>query len=72
MGNYHYFFLTVIFETKFTLWHIKLSIYIMYETKFTSHKQYLFGSLYSIKAKKTHTDQSTLQVFLLFPISNDS
>ena len=44
----------------------------MYETKFTSHKQYLFGSLYSIKAKKTHTDQSTLQVFLLFPISNDS
>ena len=44
----------------------------MYETKFTSHKHYFFGILYSIKAKKTHTDQSTLQVFLLFPISNDS
>ena len=35
----------------------------MQEIKFTSHKQYLFGGLFSIKAKKTRTDQSTLQVF---------
>ena len=39
----------------------------MKEMKFTSHKQYLFRRLFSIKAKKTHTDQSTLQVFLLCP-----
>ena len=35
----------------------------MQETKFTSHEQYLFGRLFSIKAKKTCTDKSTLQAF---------
>ena len=34
----------------------------MNEIKFTSHKQYLFGRLFSGNAKKTHTDQSALQV----------
>ena len=31
---------------------------------FTSHKQYLLGYLFSRNTKKTHTDQSTVQVFL--------
>ena len=35
----------------------------MWEIKSTSHKQYLFDHLFSIKAKKTRTGQSTLQVF---------
>ena len=37
----------------------------MSEIKFASRKQYLFDSLCSVKAKKTHTNQSTLQVLLL-------
>ena len=36
----------------------------MQETKFTSHKHCLFGHLFSAKAKKTYTDQSTLLVSL--------
>ena len=51
-------------QTKFTLWHIKLNI-CQQEIKFPSHKQYLFGRLFSRNAKKTHTDQITLQVFIL-------
>ena len=39
----------------------------MYEIKFTSHKQYLFARLVSIKAKETRTGQST--PFLLFSYS---
>ena len=35
----------------------------MSEIKYTSHKQYLFGRLFSIKAKKTYPDQSTVQSF---------
>ena len=35
----------------------------MSEIKFTTHKQYLFGRLFPRNANKTHTDQSTLQVF---------
>ena len=31
--------------------------------KFTSYKQYLVGLLFSEKPMKTHSDQSTLQVF---------
>ena len=31
--------------------------------KFASHKQYLFGLLFTIKLKKTRIDLSTLQVF---------
>ena len=37
----------------------------MYEIKFTSHKQYLFGHLFSKKAKKTQTDQSATTSFFL-------
>ena len=33
----------------------------MWETKFTCRKQYLIDRLCSIKAEKTHIDQSTLQ-----------
>ena len=33
--------------------------------KFTSHKQYLFGRFFSIKANKTRTNQSTLYWFLI-------
>ena len=61
--------LTTIFQTKFTLWQIKLNI-CMYEIKFTFHKQYLFGRLFSRHAKKTHTDQSTLQ--LLSSVSKET
>ena len=42
------------------------------EIKFTSHKQYLFGRLFSRNANKTYTDQSTLQVFFLCIKRNDS
>ena len=42
------------------------------EIKCTSMKQYLFDHLYSVKAKKTHTDQSALQVLLLCSNGNDS
>ena len=40
--------------------------YLNIENKCTSHKQYLFGLLFSGNPKKTHTDQSIVQVFLLF------
>ena len=59
------------FQAKFTPWSIKLNTY-MYEIKFTSHKQYLFAPLLSIKAKKTRTNQNTLQFFLLRPNWNHS
>ena len=52
------------FQNKFTLWHIRLNIYI-WKTKFTSNKQCFSGHLFSRNAKKTHTDQSILQAFLL-------
>ena len=35
------------------------------KTNFASHKQYLFGLLFSCNAKKTHIDQGILQAFLL-------
>ena len=44
--------------------YIRLNIYI-WKTKFSFHKQYLFGLLFSINAKKTHTGQSIIQTFLL-------
>ena len=50
------------FQTYFTLWHMKLNI-CMQEIKFTFHKQYLFGRLFSRNAKKTHADKSPLQIF---------
>ena len=50
---------------------MKLNIYKL-EIKFTSHKRYLFRRLCSIKAKKTHPDQNTLQVLLLCSNQNDS
>ena len=56
--------LTTIFRTKFTSWPIKLNTYML-EIKFVSYKQYLFGRLFSVKAKKSRTDQISLQVFNL-------
>ena len=41
----------------FTLGHQTKYLHIE-KTKFTSHKQYLFGLPFSRNAKKTHTDQS--------------
>ena len=52
------------FQKIFILWHIRLKIY-MWKTKFSFHKQYLFGLLFSRNAKKAYTDQSILQTFLL-------
>ena len=57
-------FWTLIFQNKFTLWHIRLNICIS-KTKFFSHKQYLFGLLFCRDSKKTHIDQSILPTFLL-------
>ena len=54
---------TVIFQNKFTLWYVRLNIFIR-KTKFSSHKQYLFGPLFSKNTKKNHTDQSIVQTFL--------
>ena len=54
---------TAIFQNKFPFSYIRLNICIL-KTKFTSHKQYLLGLLFSRNAKKTHTDQSMLQAFL--------
>ena len=64
-------FETVIFQNKFTSWHIRLNIYI-WKTKFSSHKHYLFGLLFSRNAEKTHTDQSILLTFLLWLKRNAS
>ena len=55
-------FKTAIFQNKFTLWQIRL---YMWETKFTSHKQHLFGLLFLRNAKKTDADQSILQALLI-------
>ena len=54
----------IFFQNKFTLWHVRLNIYI-WKTKFSSDKHYLFGLLFSRNAKKTHTDQSILPTFIL-------
>ena len=43
----------------------------MQEIRFTFRKQYKFDRLCSIKAKKAHTDQSILQVLLLYSNRND-
>ena len=58
-------FSTIIFQNKFTLRHTRLSIYI-WQTKFSSHKQYLFGLLFRRNVKKTLADQSVSQTFLLY------
>ena len=42
------------------------------EIRFTFNKHYLLGCFFSRNAKETHTDQSTLQVFLLYLERNDS
>ena len=55
-------FKAAIFQDKFKLWHIKLTISIK-KSKFTSYRQYLFALLFSEKPKKTRTDQNSLQVF---------
>ena len=53
---------TFVFPYKFTFCLHKSNIYIL-KTKFASQKQYLFSFLASVK--KTQTDQSIPQVFLL-------
>ena len=35
----------------------------MQEIKFTSHKHNFFGRIFSVREKKTHADQSALQIF---------
>ena len=55
----------------FTHWQTKLNISTQ-EIKFTSHKQYLFGRLFSGNPKKTHTDQSILQASFFNLKRNDS
>ena len=47
-------------QTKSTYLHIYL-----WKTKVTSHKQHLFGLSFYRNAKKYHTDQSILQIFLV-------
>ena len=51
-------FSTALFHDKFTLWHIN---YLNIEKEISSHKQYLFGLLFSGSTKKTHIDQSITQ-----------
>ena len=48
---------------------------LVHQTKYQHKKNqiyFLFGRLFSIKAKKTYTDQSKLRVFLLCSNRNDS
>ena len=40
------------FKNKFTLWYIRINIYI-WKTKFSFHKHYLFVLIFSKNAKKT-------------------
>ena len=51
-------------KNKHTLWDIKLNIYTQ-KIRFTSYKQYLLGFLFYRTEKKSHTDHSMKQVFLL-------
>ena len=65
-------FQTAIFGAKFTFWPIKLNI-CMQESKFTSHKQYLIGLLFSIKVKKEDSYRpKCTSSFLICPNLNDS
>ena len=56
--------LNCFFQNKFTNWHIMLNIYIR-KTNFSSHKWYLFHLSLPRISKKTYTDQSILQTFLI-------
>ena len=47
-------FRAAIFQDKFKLWHVKLTIFIK-KSKFSSYRQYLFALLFSEKPKKTRT-----------------
>ena len=51
-----------IFKTKFTSQSIKLNTQLQ-GIKFTSHKQYLFGRLFPIKAKKTQQTKVHFKIF---------
>ena len=51
-------------HNKFTLWHIRLKIHIQ-KNKFISLKLYSFCPLFSVNAKKTHSNRSILHVLLL-------
>ena len=53
-GKHNQRFELLFFQLKFTLWHIKLNMYIS-KIEFSSHKQYLFGRLYCRNGKKTQT-----------------
>ena len=64
-------FWTTIFQNRFTLWHIRLNIYI-WKTKFSSHKQYLFDLLLSRNVNKTHTDQSNQSDKLFYSVWNET
>ena len=55
-------FWTAIFHDKFTLWYIKLTTYI-HKNRFTSHKKYLFGIIFSENPKKSHTNQIYYKFF---------
>ena len=55
-------FETTIFQNKFTLWHIRVSMSIS-KTTFNSYEQYFFGLLFSANAKKTDTDQIHYKLF---------
>ena len=68
--KHNQYFKTAVFHDKFTLLHIKPSIYRQ-KTKFASLKQYLFRLLFSRNSKKTQTDQSMPQVFLVCLKKND-
>ena len=60
-------FQTGIFLNEFSLWHIRLNIYL-WKTKFSSHKEYLIDLLFCRNATQTHADQSIPQKFLLVHI----
>ena len=53
-------FKIAIFQHKFSLWYIRLNIY-MWKARFTSYKQYSFGISFSRNTKKT---QNVRQAFL--------
>ena len=57
-------FQAAIFQNKFTLFYIRLNIYI-WKTMFSSPKQHLFGLPFFRIAKKTHIEQIILETFVL-------
>ena len=65
---------TKISENVTNIWNCYFSnqIYsLTYQTKFTSHKQYLCGLLFYRNVKRTHAGQTILYFFVLSPKRND-